>query len=581
MHSVLRMAVGLIAALGLGADQPAAAGNRLAGHPSPYLAMHAQDPVQWREWDEAALAEARRQNRLLLVSVGYFACHWCHVMQRETFLDPEAARLINAEFIPVKVDREVNAALDTALQDFAQRVGGRSGWPLNVFVTPEGHPLFAMQYAPRAEFMRTAQELGARWRQNAAGLAALARAASAAPEPAPPPADLPGAFARRAQEEADPLRGGFGQTAKFPLVPQLAAVLELQRAAPQAERAEFLRLTLDQMAGQALYDHVSGGFFRYTVDPDWQAPHFEKMLYDNAQLAALYLRAAEALGEPRYRAVALETLDFLLAQMREGPAFVASLSAVDRAGVEGGAYLWQAEAIRALLSPQEWQAVRRLWVLDRPAEFEAGYLPAPVSGPGAGEAALVRQALARLRAAGKWQGIPRDGKQLAGWNGLALAALAEAGRHEPRYAEAAAGLYRFLRERLWDGRRLHKGRSAGQSLGGAELEDYAYAALGVWRYARAQGDAQARRFALELQRQAWRRFHRDGAFRLEERALLAAAADAWEDGHTPAPAAVLVGLGLESQDARLAGLAAKALAQARRGAGGDPFWRASLAVLAD
>jgi hypothetical protein len=576
---LLRTALLLIVIFSPCGINPVYAAGRLAGHASPYLAMHADDPVEWREWGPAALAEARRQNRLLLVSVGYFACHWCHVMQRESYRDPEVARLLNANYIPVKVDRELNGALDAALQAFSERTRGRAGWPLNVFVTPEGHPLFAMQYAPREEFLRIATALAARWHSGADELKAAARAAARV-EPAPPlPADLPAAFLDRALAEADLLRGGFGATAKFPQVPQLAALLELQSRQPNAELAGFLRLTLDQMAGRGLFDQVAGGFFRYTIDPDWQQPHFEKMLYDNAQLAALYLQAARFFGEPRYREVAVRALDFVLAQMAADGGFAASLSALDAQGIEGGAYLWPAERIRPLLSETEWQAVRRFWVLDRPAEFAAGYLPFAHEPVTSAEAPLERAALAKLAQARVGQAIPRDDKVLAGWNGLLLGALAESGRERRAHAEVATALFRSMRDRFWTGRGLYKGLVAGGALIGAELEDYAYVAWGLWHYAQASGDAAARRLALQVQREAWRRFHKADGFHLEERSLVVAHSDAWEEGHTPAPAPLLIELGLRSGAADLQGRARAAWARAMKALRGDVFWRAGLVRL--
>ncbi len=560
---------------------PVGAASRLAGNVSPYLAMHAGDPVEWHEWGAAALAEARRQDRLLLVSVGYFACHWCHVMQRESYRDAEVARLLNAQFVPVKVDKELNAALDATLQDFSERTRGRAGWPLNVFVTPDGYPLFAMQYASRDEFMRIAGVLAERWRKDRARLQAAARAAAvSSPEPLLP-GDLRAAYLSRAFEEADWLRGGFGAVAKFPQAPQLVALLELQAESPDAKLAEFLHLTLDRMAERGLQDHVFGGFFRYTVDPDWLQPHFEKMLYDNAQLALIYGRAARILGDERYARVARETLDFVLARMASGGAYVASLSAIDAAGVEGASYLWLVQPLQAVLTEQEWQAVRSLWALDSPAHFAAGFLPAPQREASAAELALQQSAWRKLASARAEAQVPRDEKVVSGWNGLLLAALAEsAAAPQGPHAAAAEQLYRFIHERLWTGQALRKGMAGGKALSGAELEDYAYAAFGVWRYATVRGDEAARRFAIQLQRAAWQRFYKRGVFQLEEQRLLATASDAWEDGYLPAPAPLLVELGLQSGNAELAAKAAKALARARKTVGGDPFWRSGLVRLA-
>ncbi|MBT9613247.1 MAG: thioredoxin domain-containing protein, partial [Burkholderiales bacterium] len=270
--------------------------NQLKQHPSPYLALHGTDPTAWQEWNAQTIERARRENKLLFVSIGYFSCHWCHVMQRESYKNPEIAKLLNERFIPVKVDREINGALDAELQTFAEATRKQAGWPLNVFITPEGYPLFALLYAPPQEFLQTISRLDTRWQQESDKLKQVAQSAA---QEMPAPQEAQAQFApqigqlyrQRLVEEAlvqaDPFRGGFGTANKFPHAPQLAALLEAQRQTPHTKLAEFLRITFDQMAGLGLYDHVGGGFFRYTTDPDWHIPHFEKMLYDNAQLASL------------------------------------------------------------------------------------------------------------------------------------------------------------------------------------------------------------------------------------------------------------------------------------------------------
>lgn len=560
----------------------AQAANRMAGEPSPYLALHARDPVHWQAWGPAVLEAARRDNRLILVSLGYYACHWCHVMQRETWADAEAARYLNAHFVPVKVDREVNAALDAALQAFSERTRGIAGWPLNVFLTPEGYPLFAITYAPKDEFMQVARALAERWRREGPALAQLARDAAAAPS-LRPIADLPRAFIAAAKAHADMLRGGFDRTAKFPMSPQMLALLEGQAYAPDGKIDEFLRLTLRQMRDGGLRDHIGGGFFRYTVDPDWHEPHFEKMLYDNAQLALVYLRAAEVLKDPAYRRVGLETVDFLLNDMavQAGSAdagFVASLSALDDKGREGGGYLWDRETLKRVLDPEEMALLTRIWALDQAADFELGYLPQEKRPPDTAERQTLSAVYAKLRALRAQRAVPRDAKVLTGWNGLALAALATAARVDTRYRRHADALYALAQDRLWQGDRLVKGFAGVQSLGLAELEDYAYLAYGLARYAALSRREDARRFLRRVVQAAWQRFHDGRDFRLEEASLLAAQqADPWEDGATPAPAVLLTSATQAARVRALTRRAEAALERARAGATGDPLWRASLA----
>jgi uncharacterized protein YyaL (SSP411 family) len=560
----------------------AQASNRMAGHPSPYLALHAKDPVHWREWGPDALKEARRGNRLILVSLGYYACHWCHVMQRETWADADVAKFVNANFIPVKVDREMNAGLDAALQGFSRRTRGVAGWPLNVFLTPDGYPLFAITYAPRDEFMQVSKALAERWRRESNSLSRLAKEA-ATPAPRRVIGDLPRAFLTEAKAEADMMRGGFGQTAKFPMTPQLLAMLEMHARKPDPALDEFLRLTLGQMITGGLRDHVAGGFFRYTVDPDWHEPHFEKMLYDNALLTMLYLRAADVLKEPSYRRIGLQTVDFMLAEMgvSRGSAadgLVASLSALDDKDREGGSYLWDREELRRILDAGDYALVERIWGLDRPASFEHGYLPQEVRPASAQERARLEQVLTRLQTLRQHRVTPRDVKVLTGWNGLALAALSAAARADARYRKDADALYAFARARLWDGRRLVKGVSGGKALPGAELEDYAYLAFGVHRYAVLTGRADAERFLHSLLQAAWKRFHDGKDFRMEEASMLASDhADPWKDGPTPAPAALLAGVTQAAGGADLSKKGRTALESARATASGEPLWRATLA----
>src|SRR3989344_2511302 len=378
--------------LGLTANAAPALTNQLKHHPSPYLAMHAADPVAWQDWGPAAVERARREGKPLFISVGYFSCHWCHVMQRESYRNPDIAAFLNRHFVPVKVDRELEAALDARLIEFAERTRGQGGWPLNVFVTPEGYPMYAALYLPPAEFKSVLERLQGLWARDRAGLERLARdeaKRAAAPAEMPVVAGdsrdgggraTPGAvaenFVEQALAQADLIHGGFGDQSKFPSAPQLEALLVRAAAKPELRLKEFLKLTLGHMADLGLYDHVGGGFFRYTVDPSWKAPHFEKMLYDNALLARVYLHAAKALREPRYQQIARATLDFMARDLRAPDgALIASLSAIDDKGGEGGYYLWSTDELTALLSEPETKMLRLAFGMQDAAPFEAGYLP--------------------------------------------------------------------------------------------------------------------------------------------------------------------------------------------------------------
>ncbi len=305
--------------------------NQLKNSPSPYLAIHWDDPVAWQEWSPATLELARKENKLLFVSIGYFSCHWCHVMQAESYRNAEIAAVINQGYIPVKVDRELEVALDAKMIAYARSTLGSAGWPLNVFITPEGYPLYATLYEKPDRFSDILTALSNEWKKDSAGLKAIAQKAGAVErtiKKIQPTAALAVNYRNQLVQEtlaqADLLSGGIDTPRKFPLSPQLAALLEIEERHHDPKLAEWLRLTLDQMIHGGLRDHLAGGFFRYTIDPDWRTPHFEKMLYDNAQLAMIYLRAARIFKNPAYREIAIETLDFMLSEMRVGAAFVTS-----------------------------------------------------------------------------------------------------------------------------------------------------------------------------------------------------------------------------------------------------------------
>jgi uncharacterized protein YyaL (SSP411 family) len=535
--------------------------NQLAHNPSPYLALHGHDPVAWQEWNAQTVERARREGKLLFISIGYFSCHWCHVMQRESYKNPAIAKLLNTYFIPVKVDRELNGALDAQLQAFAEATRGQAGWPLNIFVTPQGYPLTALLYAPPQDFLQILTRLNARWQQEAPALAQAAQAAAQEmPQPQQPDAkfapQIAALYRQRLVDEAlaqaDAFRGGFGNVNKFPQAPQLAALLEIQAQAPNPKLAEFLRLSLDRMASLGLYDHIGGGFFRYTVDPDWLTPHYEKMLYDNAQLASLYLQAAEVLKQPSYRDTALHTLDFMLEQMRDAHsgAFITSLSAIDAQDREGGVYLWDKAALKKMLAPAEFKLIAKFWRLDRPAESPYGYLPLHHTQPAPSEQTRLTAIYAKLKRERAKRSVPKDDKLLAGLNGLALMALSQGAAVAPRLRPAAQQVRDFLAEKLIAPQGLRKGMAQGKLLGAGnlsgdlpgDLEDYAYASAGLAAYARLSQNDADRELARQLARQAWEKFHTARGWQLEQQVLLAQPyyQGLVPDGASYSPAALLI-----------------------------------------
>ena len=477
--------------------------NRLIHETSPYLLQHAYNPVDWYPWGEEALERARREDKPLLVSIGYAACHWCHVMERESFEDPETARIMNQHFVCVKVDREERPDLDAIYMDAVQAMTGSGGWPLTAFCTPHGVPFYAGTYFPPEDrhglpaFRKVLSAIAEAWRERREEVLAqgerVVRAIGRAALVAAPDAALGEDVLREALEQLrrafDRRAGGFGGAPKFPQPMTLGFLLRCHlRGMPDA--LEMLTLTLDRMAAGGIFDQVGGGFHRYSVDASWHVPHFEKMLYDNAQLARLYARAWQVTGEARYRRVAERTLDFLLRELR-GPegGFWSSLDA-DSEGEEGRFYVWPyeelvevagggdrelGEAVAACLgaTPEgNWEGTN---VLRRPVPV--GAVAAELGRPPTELEAGVEEALARLFARREERARPGiDDKVLAGWNGLAIAALAEAGRAfgEPRYVEAAVRAAAFVLEELRgpDGR-LHRAWRGGRRSGPAFADDHA------------------------------------------------------------------------------------------------------------
>jgi uncharacterized protein YyaL (SSP411 family) len=558
--------------------------NQLKNSPSPYLALHGDDPVAWQEWSPATIELARRQNKLLFVSIGYFSCHWCHVMQAESYRNAEIAALINRNFIPVKVDRELEVALDAEMIGFAQGTLGSAGWPLNVFITPEGYPLYATLYDKPDRFSTILASLGKEWLADSAGLKALAQKYVNAQQPVKrirlSPALAEKYRMQLVQEtlaQADFLSGGLSVPRKFPIAPQLSVLLEIEAHHHDARLAEWLRLTLEQIAGGGLHDHVAGGFFRYTVDPLWQRPHFEKMLYDNAQLAMIYLRAAKVFNDPAYREIAIETLDFMLAEMRVGGGFISSISALSENGKEGGTYLWTEEQLKTILEQDEYRLLARIWGMDSAAEFDLGYLPMNRTEPSPDEQKLLKKIYRKLLQARKGRKVPKDTKLMAGLNGIALQAFSEAAAVDPRYRKAADDLRAFLLGNLWQNGTLLKGISNQQLLGQGDLEAYAYTASGLMRYAQLSGNVADVKTARQISILAWQKFHTPHGFLLEQDSGLARPfyQSVIEDGPLPSPSSVLIDTSLLTGDRELRDRARNALTGGEALQKHGLFWFAS------
>jgi uncharacterized protein YyaL (SSP411 family) len=456
--------------------------NRLAQETSPYLLQHKDNPVDWYAWGEEAIDRSRAEDRPILLSIGYSACHWCHVMERESFEDEETARLMNERFVCIKLDREERPDLDAIYMEACQAMTGSGGWPLNVFLTPEHVPFYAGTYFPPQPRMgmpswrqvieavaRAWQEKKDDIRAGGAGIAERLRGgALLAPSTEPMKSSDLDAAVEKLRSQYDAAHGGFGGAPKFP--PASALEFLLRR-----DERQMTSHTLRAMASGGMYDQIGGGFARYSVDPLWLVPHFEKMLYDNALLARVYLHGWQALGDELFRQVAEETLDWALREMRapEG-GFFSALDA-DSEGVEGKFYVWSVEAMRAALEgePDAEEAIAWFGATDR-GNFEGHNIP--VRGPGRPEhLEQWRRRLYEVRAKRVWPGL--DDKRLTAWNALMISALAEAGAalERPEYVEAAAGCADFLLSSMRDGEgRLLRTYRAGEAKLNAYLEDHAF-----------------------------------------------------------------------------------------------------------
>ena len=475
--------------------------NRLASETSPYLLQHAGNPVDWYPWGPEAMEAARARDCPILLSVGYSACHWCHVMERESFEDPRTAALMNELFVCIKVDREERPDVDAVYMEAVQSMTGQGGWPLTAFLDTDGAPFFGGTYFPPEPrhglpgFAMVLEAVAESWRtrrEQIEGTATRIRErlqSATAPRGGEPltPADLEAAV-RQLDGFADERWGGFGGAPKFP--PASSLELLIARGALTGDGREdagrggggIVERTLDAMACGGIHDQLGGGFARYAVDAQWLVPHFEKMLYDNALLARAYLHAWQASGVARWRTVCERTLDWMLAEMR-GPegGFFSALDA-DSEGEEGRYYVWSADEARATLESAglggEADAVLAYWGVSARGNWEGRNILNVAGGPHAEAPAALdaaRAALLRRRSERVRPGL--DDKRICSWNALAIAALADAGAvlARPDYLAAARAAAEFVRERMRDSEgRLIRTWKEGAAPIRAYLEDHAY-----------------------------------------------------------------------------------------------------------
>ncbi|GAB6041201.1 thioredoxin domain-containing protein [Endothiovibrio diazotrophicus] len=496
--------------------------NRLAAESSPYLQQHADNPVAWQPWDEEALERARREDRPILLSIGYSACHWCHVMAHESFEDEATAAVMNDHFVNIKVDREERPDLDRIYQTAHQLLNRRpGGWPLTLFLTPGEHlPIYAGTYFPPQPrhglpaFRELLRGVAEAYRQQpeavaeqGAQLSAYLNALADTGVPGEPRREPIARAERALMEQYDPRHGGFGAAPKFPHPDALGRLLH---AADGADREAALH-TLRRMALGGVYDQLAGGFFRYSVDERWMIPHFEKMLYDNGLLLALYAEAWAMTGDPLFRRVAEETGRWAMEEMcSEEGGFFSTLDA-DSDGEEGGYYVWERRELEALLAPVELAVVAEWYGLKGAPNFEGRWhlhaeeglaMVAERLGISLQEVEVhAAHARERMLARRRRNPLPgRDEKILTAWNGLMIRGLAVAGRllGEARFIKAARQAVEFIRIKLYHDQRLHAVYADGRVRYRAYLDDYAFLLDALLELLRASWRDEDLAFAMEL-----------------------------------------------------------------------------------
>ncbi|HLL54847.1 MAG TPA: thioredoxin domain-containing protein, partial [Myxococcaceae bacterium] len=481
---------------------PTGALNRLAKESSPYLRQHANNPVDWYPWGDEALELSRRENKPILLSIGYSACHWCHVMAHESFEDPAIAKLMNEYFVNIKVDREERPDLDQLYQGVVLLMGKGGGWPLTVFLTPELKPFFGGTYFPPQDkfgmpgFPKLLEGLHGAWtnkrndvqdqaQQFESGLQHLAAYGLDA---APSEIQLKDLLAagQHLEREVDRVNGGFGASPKFPNPMNVAMLLRTYRRRGVASVLGAVRLTLDKMALGGIYDQLGGGFHRYSVDDHWLVPHFEKMLYDNAQLLHLYSEAYQLERRPLWKKVVEETVAYVRREMTSPQGGFYATQDADSEGEEGKFFVWKPAELDALLTPEQAELVKLHFGVTEEGNFEHQRTVLEVKVDVAELAkqkgrtpdevrAVIDEARRKLFEAREQRVKPgRDDKLLTGWNGLMIRGLALASRAFGRsdWADLAKGAADFVLTQLWKGGRLYRSHQDGVSKIDAFLEDY-------------------------------------------------------------------------------------------------------------
>ncbi|MDQ7087760.1 MAG: thioredoxin domain-containing protein [Acidobacteriota bacterium] len=461
--------------------------NHLGSEKSPYLLQHKDNPVWWHAWGEEAFAEARSRKVPIFLSVGYSTCHWCHVMERECFEDEEVADFLNRHFVAIKVDREERPDIDAIYMSAVHAMGQRGGWPMSVFLTPEGKPFFGGTYFPKPRFLALLSQIRQAWDEKREAIVADAGKLTDHIEKAERrerAGDLDErlfwTFLEAMKSEFDPVNGGSRGAPKFPASDDLRLLLRIHRRAGDESALQMVRKTLDAMAAGGIYDHLGGGFSRYSTDAYWLIPHFEKMLYDQASLVQAYLDAWEVTGDQEYELVVRETLDYVLRALHHDEGGFYSAEDADSEGEEGKFYVWTRDELRRIVGDEAFAELEQNFAISEHGNFEHGtnVLSLKDGHRRTGRSESLKASLRKLFEVREKRVHPHlDDKILTDWNGLMIAAMARAGRelNDARYIEQAVRAMNFIltHSRDAEGGLLHRYRDGQADIRGF-LEDYAY-----------------------------------------------------------------------------------------------------------
>lgn len=491
--------------------------NRLIHEKSPYLLQHAHNPIHWYAWGEEAFAAARREHKPIFLSIGYSTCHWCHVLEKESFENQQVADLLNSGYISIKVDREEHPDVDQFYMNVVQAMTGRGGWPMTVVMTPELIPFFGGTYFPRAQLTNILQVLHAAWQDQPGKIASIGEnirnfikaADNISTGTIALDENILKNFYIKSAKSFDPRHGGFGQSPKFPPSIKLRVLLRIAHRTGNKEALAMVESTLEHMARGGIYDHLGGGFHRYSTDQIWLVPHFEKMLYDQVALSRIYLEAFQVTQNKMFESVARGTLDYVLRDMTGPDGGFYSAEDADSEGEEGVFYVWTDAELKQILTPEEYRRIKEIYGVSPEGNFGALSQPANILHLQKGfswqikSSPVVKTIHQKLLSAREKRPHPfKDDKIITAWNGLMLDSMAKAYQvlGDKKYLVAAQKTARFIKKNLYPDGKLARRFRAGEAKHAATLDDYAYLIQGLISLYEADFDERWIHWARKLQK---------------------------------------------------------------------------------